>query len=166
MSLKGDRLEVETLVDYFNNGTALTRGGVSVFTGFGSGGALDQSQATVGYVANSSGQYPVGLQLNDIVNIDLTRQHINYYRDEAIIGSKAVLGRKGWWVTNSIIQGVAAPAQGDVAVLTSSGNIMNLPGTIEFGGSVWNKAVNPKVGRFMSGLDEDGYAKVEINLPN
>ena len=28
----------------------------------------------------------------------------------------------------------------------------------------WNKSQNPKVGRFLSTADEDGYAKVEVDL--
>ncbi len=164
MALKGDRYELQVDISFFNNGVANTRGGVACLTTVGSGGAMDQSVAVVGYPANSSGAFPMGIQLNDIVNIDLTRQHINFYRDEAIVGSKVAVARKGYLVTNSIIAGAAAIAAGDMAVLCSSGQLTNLPGTAEWGGSAWNKALNPKVGRWISTTDEDGYAKIEIQL--
>lgn len=164
MALKGDRYELQVDISFFNNGLPVTRGGVACFTTVGSGGAMDQSQAVVGYPNSSSGAFPVGLQLNDIVNIDLTRQHINWYRDEAIVGSKVAIGRKGYWVTNSIIAGAAPIAFGDMAVLCSSGQLTNLPGSAEWGGSPWNKALNPKVGKWTSTTDEDGYAKIELSL--
>lgn len=163
MALKGDRWELFTDMSYFGN-SVMTRGGIATYTTIGSGASMDQSAALVGYAANSSGAVPAGLLLDDMVSIDLTRQHINWYQDQVIIGGKVLLGKKGYWVTNSLTQGPAAIAAGDLAVLTSSGNIMNLPYTYANGTTAWNKAVNPKIGRFLSSMDEDGYAKVEILL--
>lgn len=170
MALKGDRWELFTDMSYFGN-SVMTRGGIATYTTIGSGAAMDQSAALVGYTANSSGAIPAGLLLDDMVSIDLTRQHINWYQDQVIIGGKVLLGKKGYWVTNSLTQGVAPIAAGDLAVLTSSGSIMNLPASYAYvvagtgvGATSWNKAVNPQVGRFLSSMDEDGYAKVEINI--
>lgn len=162
MALKGDRYEFFVDISNFGN-SVMTRGGVVSYAGFGSGGALDQSQAYVAYNANSSGSFPAGLLLNDMVSIDLTRQHINWYQDQIIIGGKVTLGKKGYWVTNNLTQGPSPIAVGDIAVLTSSGNIMNLPGSNLAAGS-WNKALNPQIGTFLSTLDEDGYAKVSVDI--
>lgn len=162
MALKGDRYELYVDISNFGN-SVMTRGGVVTYSTIGSGGAMDQSQALVVYAANSSGQTPAGLLLDDMVSIDLTRQHINWYQDQMIIGGKVAVGKKGYWVTNSLIQGPAAITNGDLAVLTSSGNIMNLPASYATNGS-WNQALNPKVGRFMSSADEDGYAKVQVDI--
>lgn len=162
MALKGDRYELYVDISNFGN-SVMNRGGVVVYQTIGSGSAMDQSQALIQYSANSSGQIPAGLLLNDMVSIDLTRQHINYYQDQIIIGGKLTLGKKGYWITNNLIQGPAAITNGDLAVLGSSGNIMNLPAAYEFTSS-WNKAVNPLVGRFMSSTDEDGYAKVQVDI--
>lgn len=162
MALKGDRYEFYDSISMFAN-SVMTRGGVAVYTGVGSGSAMDQSEAYVSYADSSSGQTPAGLLLNDMVSIDTTRQHINYYKDEVLIGGKVTLGKKGYWVTDNITQGPNAIAKGDLAVLTSSGNIMNLPASYEYTAS-WNKALNPKVGRFASTADEDGYAKVEVDI--
>ncbi len=162
MALKGDRLETQFVdISRFGN-SVMTRGGIVSDSTWGSGAAMDQSAALVAYAANSSGASPRGMLLNDMVNLDLTRQHPNWYRDEVQIGGKVSVGYKGYWVTNSLTQGVAAIVAGDLAVLTSSGNIMNITPAVAV--STWNKALNPLVGRFMSLADEDGYAKVEVDL--
>ena len=163
MALKGDRLELQTDVSMFGN-SIMTRGGAVCYVTVGSGASMDQSVALVQYSANSSGQVVKGLLLQDMVQLDLTRQHPNYYRDEVQIGGKLAIGVKGYWTTNSIILSNSAIGVGDLAVLCSSGNLTNLPASAEWGGSAWNKALNPKVGRFISTQDEDGYAKVEVTL--
>ncbi len=162
MSLKGDRYELFVDISEFGN-SVMTRGGVVSYSTFGSGAAMDQSAALVQYAANSSGSWPKGMLLQDMVSYDLTRQHLNYYRDEVQIGGKLAIGVKGYWTTNALVQGTSAIAVGDVAVLTSSGNIMNVTQAQEFNGT-WNKSQNPRVGRFLSTQDEDGYAKVEVDL--
>ena len=164
MSLKGDRLELQTDISMFGN-SLMTRGGIVTYSTVGSGAAMDQSAALVQYAANSSGAVVKGLLLQDMVQLDLTRQHPNFYRDEVQIGGKLAIGTKGYWVTNSIIAGsTAAIAVGDLAVLCSSGNMTNLAASAEWGATAWNKALNPKVGRWISTQDEDGYAKVELQL--
>ena len=159
MALKGSRYELYTDIQNFMASTA-ERGGIAVVSTVGSGATLDQSAQLVTYAANSSGQSPRGILLNDMVNIDQTRQHINWHRDEVNLGGKVTLGRKGFWVTNMI---VGTPTKGDIAVLTSSGYIMPVTNANVNNGT-WNKANNPYVGRFDSILDEDGFAQVNIEL--
>jgi hypothetical protein len=105
MALKADRHELQTDISFFMNEVA-TRGGVASLdastlgnlNGVGSSGAaMDQSQALVKYVATrsaasaGSGIVPVGILLNDMVNLDLTRQHINWHKDEVQKGGKVTL---------------------------------------------------------------------------
>lgn len=160
MALKGDRLEFLTDVSNFGN-SVMSRGGIVCYQTIGSGAAMDQAAALVQYAGSTSGNIPAGLLLNDMVNIDVTRQHINYYKDEVLQGAKVTLLKKGVVVTNNLTQGVAAIAVGDTAVLTSSGNIMNVSLANSF---TINRAVNPIVGKFQSSLDEDGYAKVHVDI--
>lgn len=162
MALKGDRYELYVDISNFGN-SVMNRGGIVTYQTIGSGGAMDQAQALVQYAGASSGNIPAGILLEDMVSIDLTRQHMNHWQDQVIIGGKLAIGKKGYWVTNSLTQGVAGIAVGDLAVLTSSGNIMNVTPLVSI--STLNKAVNPVVGRFMSTADEDGYAKVQIDIP-
>lgn len=159
MALKGDRYEFLTDIAYFGN-SVMTRGGIASYSTMGSGGAMDQSQALVAYAAASTGNIPAGLLLNDMVSIDLTRMHINYYRDEVIIGGKVTLGRRGWWVTDQI---VGTPAVGDVALLSNSGTVQPLS-FASFQAGTYAKSVNPKIGTFLSTKDEDGFAKLYVEL--
>lgn len=153
MALKGDRNVVSYDTSFFMNEVA-ERGGVVTISTVGSGSALDQSQALVTYAANASGKAPVGVLLSDMVNIDQTRQHINFYKDEVQKGGKVTLMTRGWVVTNKIS---GTPTAGQLAYVYNSGLIV--------GGVVSGPSNTPPVGRFLSTKDEDGYAKVEINLP-
>jgi hypothetical protein len=154
MALKGDRYELQTDISFFMNEVA-ERGGMAVLSTGGSGAAMDQSQALVTYASTGSGKVPVGILLNDMVNIDLTRQHINWYKNEVQKGGKVTLLRKGYVVTNRI-QG-AAPAAGNAVYVAHSGNLSAT--------DLVGQGTSLVVGTWMSSPDQDGYAKVEINLP-
>ena len=156
MALKGDRYEGMTDVSFFMNDTSAAKGGIAVLSTGGSGVALDQSKALVTYAASASGNVPVGLLLNDMVNIDQTRQHINFHKNEVQKGGKVTLLTKGWVVTDMI---TGTPAAGNPAYLTAAGKLT--PTKSADGGVV----ATPPVGRFLSSEDEDGYAKVDIDLP-
>ena len=162
MALKGDRYELETDVSYFMNEVA-ERGGVATLSTAGSGAALDQSAALVTYAAAQSGAIPVGILLNDMVNIDQTRQHINFHKNEMQQGGKVTLLRKGWVVTNFIDPGDTITA-GQTAFVGPSGYITNSQTTT--GGLGSDNSAGAFVGRFDSLADEDGYAKVSVNLPH
>lgn len=154
MALKSDRVESYTDISFFCNDATAERGGVVVHaTGAvtGSGVAMDDPNAVVTYAASASGRVPAGLLLNDVVNLDLTRQHINWYRDEVQTGGKVTLLRQGQVTTNMIVAGVS-PVPGSGAYLGASGLLTTAttPGA--------------KVGTFLSAKDSDGYAKVDINL--
>jgi hypothetical protein len=159
MALKGSRVELYTDVLSFGN-SPMQRGGIVCYTTFGSGAPLDQSQQLVAYNANSSGSIPAGILLGDMVNYDLTKQHLNYQRDEVQQGGKLPLGKRGWWTTNMII---GTPNVGDRALLSNSGFIQPVSNT-KFLFGQYDKTNNPDVGRFLSTLDEDGYAAVNIEL--
>lgn len=149
MALKPDRIELLTDISFFMN-TAAERGGVvCVATSTtGVGVSMDDANAVVEYAAGS-GAKPVGILLNDVVDYDLTRQHINWYRDEMQKGGKVTLLRNGQ-VTTNMIASAATPSAGTDAYVGVSG-LLNTAGTT-------------KVGQFLSGKDADGYAKVSVNL--
>lgn len=151
MALKGDRLVVQDDITYFMNEVA-TRGGIVSLSTGGSGVSLDQAVNVVTYAANSSGKIPVGMLQNDVVNYDLTRQILNIHRDEVQIGGKVTITKKGWHVTDFV---VGSPAAGNSGYLGSSGYIQTVQNT---------SLVNPYVGRFMTSKDQDGFAKVELNI--
>lgn len=149
MALKPDRIELLTDVSFFMNSTA-TRGGVaSVVTG-GVGVSMDDATAVVAYAAVASGAKPVGVLLNDVVDLDLTRQHINWHKDEVQVGGKVTLLRQGQVTTNLV---AGSPAAGADAYVANNGVLS----TTQAAGTV-------KVGQFLSAVDSNGYAKVSVNL--
>jgi hypothetical protein len=155
MALKSDRYELQTDISFFYNEGTATRGGVVVHDTAGSGAAMDQGVNLVKYAQATSASRPVGILLNDVVNKDLTRTHLNQYKDEIQKGGKVTVLRKGYVVTSNI---TGAPAAGDAAFAchVTAGNLRpDSPGS---SGVLM-------VGRFLSSKDEDGYAKVEVNLP-
>lgn len=151
MAIKGDRYIVQDDITFFMNETA-EKGQIVCFSTGGSGVALDQAAALLTVKANSSGAIPFGMLVCDVVNLDLTRQHLNFHNDEVQVGSKVTVVRKGWVPTDKIS---GSPTIGQVAYLTSSG-VLTATGN--------GLADRPLVGQFLSIKDEDGFAKVEINL--
>jgi hypothetical protein len=150
MALKPDRIELLTDVSFFMNTTA-ERGGVASAVTAGSGVSMDDANAVVAYAATVSGSKPVGVLLNDVVNIDLTRQHINWHKDEVQLGGKVTLLRQGQVTTNQLVAGIS-PTAGAPAYVGASGLI----------GTSSTNAV--QIGSFLSGKDADGYAKVSVNI--
>jgi len=148
MALKSDRIELLTDISFFMNTTAERGGVASVVTG-ASGVAMDDATAVVAYAAVASGAKPIGVLLNDVVNIDLTRQHINWHKDEVQLGGKVTLLRQGQVTTNKV---TGSPAAGTDAYVGVSGLI----------GTSTTNAV--KIGTFLSAVDADGYAKLSVNL--
>lgn len=148
MALKPDRIEAYTDISFFMNVTG-ERGGIVVHATGGSGVSMDDANAVVQYASNQSGTVPAGLLLNDVVNLDLTRQHINWHKDEVQVGSKVTLLRQGQ-VTTNVISGV--PTIGQDAYYGANGKLTP------------TSTNSVKVGRFLSVKDSDGYAKVDINI--
>ena len=153
MALKTDRSTLDTDISFFMNEVA-TRGGIASQSTAGSGASMDNGAALVTYKAVPSGAVPVGLLVNDMVDIDLTRQHLNQHKDEVLL-------RKGYVVTNNI-QGTL-PSGGEVAFLAHSGNVAIADVSNDDSDATGSKLV---VGKFLSGADEDGYAKLYVDLPN
>jgi hypothetical protein len=151
MALKPDRIEAYTDISYFMNTTA-ERGGVAVHLTSGSGVAMDDANAVVIYPTGAlSGTKPAGLLLNDVVNYDLTRQHLNWYRDEVQVGGKVTLLRQGQVVTN-VVASAVTPTAGADAYYDATGKLTTV------------STDSVKVGRFLGGKDSDGYVKVDINI--
>ena len=160
MALKADRYEESTDISFFYNAGAVTRGGVVVLAdqGQASGAAMDQGENLVTYKKVVAADVPVGILLNDVVNKDLTRTHLNHYKDEVQKGGKVSILRKGWVVTNMIS---GSPSAGGLAFADDL-----VAGNLSVDAYSAASSGNLCVGRFLSSKDEDGYAKVEVNLPN
>lgn len=159
MALKSDRYEESTDISFFYTAGTATRGGVVCLDILSaSGAAMDQGNSTVSYQQAATTDVPVGILLNDVVDKDLTRTHLNQYKDEIQKGGKVTVLTRGWVVTNNI---TGSPAPGSLAYAdaVTAGNISTIASDATASG-------NLAIGRFMSRKDADGYAKVYVNLPN
>ena len=162
MALKADRYEESTDISMFYNEGVATRGGVVILDAAAlagaSGAALDQGENLVEYASAVATSVPVGILLNDVVNKDLTRTHLNQHKDEVQKGGKVTLLTRGWVVTSNVD---GSPKAGDTAYASpvTAGAICN-------GTTFAAQSGELAIGRFMSRKDADGYAKVYVNLPN
>lgn len=155
MALKPDRVILETDIRR-TCPTAATRGVVLVRTTSGSGVALGDSAGVADLKADPSGYKVAGVLLNDMVSIDETRYHKNFHKDEMPLGGRCTLLTKGRVTTNAV---TGTPTEGAVAYLTANGNVT--PTVSATGGT----AATPKVGKFGSIKDANGYVDLEVNLP-
>jgi len=149
MALKGDRNELDTDISFFINETAEKGQFMSISTA-GSGSAMDNSSAVVTAKADASGALFAGVILNDVVNIDQSRYHINWQKDEVQLGGKVTLLRKGFIVTDQV---TGTPTAGQDCYLADSGNC-----------SASADGTSPKIGQFLSIKDAAGFAKVAVNV--
>ena len=150
MALKPDRIELLTDISFFSNAVS-ERGGVVSAVTSGSGVAMDDANAVAAYAAVASGAKPLGILLNDVVNLDLTRQHINWHKDEVQLGGKVSLLRQGQVTTNMLVAAIT-PAAGVDAYVGANG----LVGT--------SSTNSVKIGTFLGSKDSDGYVKLSVNI--
>lgn len=152
MALKPTRITVPggDSVAYFMNEVA-ERGGVVIWdtsvTGLGN---LDDPNAVVSVPTGTNG-VPVGVLMNDVVNLDLTRTHLNAHKDEVQVNGKVTVLKQGTVHTNRLKSG-DTPVPGNNAYYTTDG---------EFTSSV---TTSPVVGKFTSTVDADGYVVVDVRL--
>lgn len=153
MALKPDRYEARTDISFYYNAGVAERGGILCYGTTGSGASMDQGVNLATYEVADEDSVPVGILLNDVVNKDLTREHLNVYKDEVQLGGKVTVLRGGYVVTNMIDAVTIVGGQVAYASSVNAGNLSNSGDAAH------------AVGEFMTAKDEDGYAKVEINLP-
>lgn len=155
MALKADREITQYENGYFLNEAANKGLVVCVSTG-ASGAALDGATSVATVAAASSGAKPLGVLLDEFITLDQTRFHKNYNKLEAVAGDKASIAVRGWVVTDKVISATA----GSKAMLASSGYVTDATAP-----ATYNEVANPKVGAFLSGKDQNGFARLQISLP-
>jgi hypothetical protein len=155
MALKGDRFILEWDVTK-SCPVVAEEGVVLVQNTSGSGVAIGDTAGSATLAASASGTVPAGILVGNVVNVDVTRYHLNFQKNETLIGMKVSIVRKGRLTTNKV---TGSPTVGSTAYLTANGVLT--PTLSATGGLV----ATPKVGVFQGALDENGYATVDINLP-
>jgi hypothetical protein len=154
MALKGDRVEHLTDIGFFKSDAVIERGLIVAHLTGGSGAAMDDSLAQVDTVA-ALADSAAGLILNDVVNLDLTRQQYNANKDEMQLGGKVTLLRRGVVVTDQIS---GTPVVGEAVHFDTQGRLCTA--SEQNGGT----PVSQQVGRWLGVLDSDGFCKCEINI--
>ena len=153
MGLKPLRNNLQTDNSFFSNAVS-TKGGIASIVTVGSGQAMDQANAVAAYQIAQSGAVPLGILLEDVVDEDLTDKSQNYAKTAVQKGGKLTYAYQGIVETNMIASNITVAAK-DIAYLAGSGMLTNVnSGVIN----------TPKVGKFLSTKDEDGYAKLKIEL--
>lgn len=149
MALKPDRIELAdgSRIKYFMN--VIAERGIIVDLDSPGGEGMDDPGAVVIVPPNASGD-PAGVLMNDVVNLNLTRQHLNWHQDEVQVGNKVDLLVRGVVRTNMVLGG-DDPVAGDPAHYTTLG--------------LWTlDTTSVQVGRFVSSEDADGYVEIEVNI--
>lgn len=157
MALKSDRTHIDSQIDFFMDETA-ERGGIACISTVGSGVAMDQAEQLATYAANPSGVGTLGILMSEMVNLDLTRQHENWHKEEVQKGGKVTIWNKGTVVTDMIYPG-ATPTAGQKAYIGHSGYIANSQVVGD------DSDMDPVIGKFLSTKDQDDYCKVSVNIP-
>ncbi len=156
--LKPDRNILEYRNEFFMNSTGEEGFVLVSYTGAGvagSGAAMDNANMVVEVANAPSGRLPIGVLLNNVVNKDLTHQTLNPYKSEVQLGNKVAVGAKGVVVTNAIQGGTTTSIYpGQPAYLAGTGTLSSVPNPVQA----------PLVGRFLSRVDEQGFARVMIDL--
>jgi hypothetical protein len=152
MALKPDRIENPYDHDInFYMDEAAERGGIVVLQSAGSGGYPGDPNSVCTYAATAAGRFPLGILLCDVVAIDQSRQHMNWYREQVPIGYKVILDRKGLFTTNMIYPGIN-PVGGESMYLAASGLLSTA-------------VVGVPLGQFRGAKDEDGFVSVFVDIP-
>jgi hypothetical protein len=173
MALKGYRNVGDGVnTDFFMNATS-ERGVAVVLSTAGSGVANDDASALASLPTKSfgSGEYPLGILLCDVVSGDLTKTHLNQYKNEVQVGGKVEVLYRGTVSTDKI---EGTPAGGYAAYVSSVGTDGKLTGVapgasspsviVGYTGVAATAPYCKQVGTFLSSKDSEGYAKIQVNL--
>jgi|10_taG_2_1085330.scaffolds.fasta_scaffold00240_31 hypothetical protein len=117
---------------------------------------ISHPECPVECVRLQQGDEPVaGILLNDVVNIDLTNSHYPLASD-VMKGGKVQVLRKGTIITRPLGEPTpGANAYANGSYITTDYSDSSVPQEFRLG-------VARKIGTFLSGKDQDGFAKVSI----
>lgn len=149
MALKPDRIELAdgSIIKYFMN--AVAERGIIVNATSGGGAGMDNPDATVFMPTGPSGN-PVGVLMCDVVDLDLTRQHLNQHVDEVQVGNKVDVLNRGVVRTNKLKSG-DSPYAGQAAHYGVSGEL-----TVT--------TTSTRIGTFLGPKDADGYVELKVDV--
>jgi hypothetical protein len=156
MALKGDRAvyidDISYVSEKAEEAGSLLCVKATQPTGRGVGaGQNEAAPVATSLAAIPSGTVVAGVLINNVVDIDQTRQHRNFQRVEQVVGENVTLLKDGFVRTNKIS---GTPAAGAPAYLATNGNF-----------SPTQTNAIPPVGKFETAKGTDGFAKVTVKIP-
>ena len=143
--------------DFFQLNDVASAGVGLCYSTANSGVVLGDHINLVQLAANPSGLKFAGILIPEVVNLDLTRYHLNWHKNQHQVNDAVEVMRRGYVYTNKLA--VTTMTLGDKAYLTSNGQFTQ---TVSSTGGV---AQTPYAGEFGGKADELGYVKISINLP-
>ena len=153
MALKPDRIELPdgSRIKFFMN--VVAERGILVQLDTPGGNGMDDPAATVSIPTGATGagvRAIAGVLMNDVVSLNLTRQHKNWHQDEVQVGDKVDVLRRGVVRTNMLKSGDTPTA--------------GLPAHFTVAGEFTTTTTSDQVGRFVSDKDAEGYVEVEVSV--
>lgn len=148
--LKADRIRTEEDLSFYMNEVG-EAGQIVVIADVGTGVAMDDVDQTVEITDTVANARVGGVLMQDVVNKDLTKTHINFHNGEVQVGGKVTVVRKGQ-VTTDQVSGSEITAPGP-AYLAAGGTL-----------SSTQASDAPKVGDFLTAQDADGFVRVSLSL--
>lgn len=149
MSLKPDRIRTEEDLSFYMNEVG-EAGQVVVIADVGTGAAMDDVDQTVEITATVANADVAGILMQDVVDIDLTKHHLNRHDGSVQKGGKVTVLRRGQITTDKIDNTVTAAGP---AYLAAGGLL-----------STTQASNAPQVGYFVSAQDADGFVRVSVSL--
>lgn len=101
-------------------------------------------------VPTDTSEKAVGILMNTVVNLDLSRTELSSHLNEVQINNKVEIIRRGWFVTNKLASSIT-PSPGDPLYFAATGVFTTATGS-------------EIVGRFESGVNSDGYARIFVDV--
>jgi len=149
MALAPSREVHETNVDFALNEVAQRGVICSIVTGTTADG-----EVTAVAVPTGVGVTPIGMLLGDIEDLNFDRHGEFLQRDVSDVGSVVALCNKGELWTDRL---TGTPVAGNLAYLSTNGTVSPTQATD-------GVTPAPQVGKFLSGVNANGFAKVRVDL--
>lgn len=149
MALKPNRIITPegSRIKFFMNETS--EAGVVVIYDTDGGDGFDNADSAVVLPTGTNG-VPAGVLMCDVVDVDLSRYHGNWHKDEVQLGNKVHTIRSGFIKTDQLNSG-DEPVAGTAAYYKADGVFTTGTGST-------------RVGTFQGPPDSEGYVEVEINI--
>ena len=147
--LKPNRIVTEQDLSFYMDEVA-EAGIAAVVKSVGTGVSMDDVDHQVEVSSTVANKVVAGFLMQDVVDKDLTKHHLNFHNGEVNKGSKVTLLTKGQITTDQVDGAVTASGP---AYLAANGKV-----------SATQATNAPRVGTFLTAKDDDGFVRLSVSL--